>query len=593
MMKRTHTCGDLKKSDLNKEIVLCGWVHSRRDHGGLVFIDLRDRYGLTQVVFDPNHNPEAHKTAEKLRREWVIEIAGKVRKRPEGMTNPKMATGDVEVITHEVTILNESETPPLEIEDKIDVSDDFRLKYRYIDLRRPTVRDKIVFRHKVAQAVREYLASQDFLEIETPMLLKTTPGGARVFKVPSRVAPGKFYALPESPQMYKQLLMVAGFDRYFQLARCLRDEDLRADRQPEFTQIDLEMSFVEPEDVQTIVEGTLKHAFKKTLNINIQTPFRRIPYIEAMSKYGSDKPDFRFGLEFVEVTDIAKHSDFGVFKSAVKQGGVVYGLTVPGGAKFSRKEIDELEEVAKTYHLPGLCWAKVVDNKLESSVAKYLSKTVQDNLIKKGNAKNGDLLLYVAHKFKTAVTALGAIRLFLGNKLKLINEKEFCFCWVVDFPLYEWNETEERWDAAHHIFTMPKEEDMRYLEENPSKVRGKLYDVVLNGVEIGGGSIRVHRKDTQIRCLKVIGLEYEEAEKKFDFLLNAFKYGAPPHGGLALGFDRVVALMCGSNDIREVIAFPRNKAMENPMDSSPQEWTPDFLKELHLKLDIAKKKPAK
>ncbi|MFC1753931.1 aspartate--tRNA ligase [Thermoproteota archaeon] len=590
-MKRTHTCGELKKEDIDKEVIICGWVQKRRDHGGLIFIDLRDRYGRTQVVFDPETSKEAHEISERLRREWVIEITGKVRARPEGMTNPKLATGEIEIITSQVTVLNESETPPMEIEDDIDVSDDFRLKYRYIDLRRDVMKDKLIIRHKAAQAVREYLTSQNFMEIETPLLVKTTPGGARVFKTCSRVHPGKFYSLPESPQMYKQLLMVAGMDRYFQIARCLRDEDLRADRQPEFTQIDLEMSFVEPEDVQDIVEGIIQHTFKKVLGINLKLPFKRISYHEAMSKYGSDKPDLRLGLEFKDVTEICSHSDFGVFKSAIeKDTGVVIALTVPDGAKFSRKEIDRINDVAKTYHLPGIAWAKVVDGKLESSITKYLNETVQKQLIEKSEAKDGDLLLFAAHEFLKATTAMGEVRMHLGRKLNLMDPDEFNFCWVVDFPLYEWNEDEEKWAAMHHIFTMPKEEDIRYLEEDPGKVRGKLYDITLNGTELGGGSVRIHRKDIQIRCLKPLGLSFEEAEKKFDFLVNAFKFGAPPHGGIALGFDRFVALMNKTNDIREVIAFPRNKAMENPLDGSPQEWTPEFLEEVHMKVNIVKKK---
>ena len=589
-MKRTHTCGELRKEQIKKETSLCGWVQSRRDHGGVIFIDLRDRYGITQVVFDPNHNKEAHKAAERIRREWVLQVSGHVRARFEGMANSRMPTGDIEVLTDSIVILNESDTPPLEIEDGKEAAEEMRLKYRYLDLRRPKMQQHLFFRHKAAQATREFLSSQNFLEIETPLLVKTTPGGARVFKVPSRANIGKFYALPESPQMYKQLLMVAGCDRYFQLAKCLRDEDLRADRQPEFTQIDLEMSFVNEEDVQSITEGLLKHAFKKVLNADLKTPFLRLTWQEAMSKYGSDKPDLRFGLELVDISEIAKHSDFSVFKSAIEKKGVVYCLNANGCGKFSRTEIEAIIELAKTYHVPGLAWAKVAGKTLESSVVKYFSKEVQEKFIQKMRAKDGDLLFFVAEKFKTAVTALGAVRLELGKKLSLIKPNDFKFCWVVDFPLFEFNEETKRWEASHHIFSMPKEEDMKYLEDDPSKVRGQLYDVVLNGTELGGGSIRIHRKDIQVRCLKVIGLEYEEASKRFDFLLEAFKYGAPPHGGIALGLDRFVALISGLNDIREVIAFPKNKEMQNPMDGSPQDWTQDFLKDLHLKLDVVQKK---
>lgn len=589
-MKRTHTCGELTKKELQKEVTLAGWVQTRRDHGGLVFIDLRDRYGITQVVFDPSHNKEAHKAADKLGREWVIQITGHVRLRPEGMTNSKLITGEIEIITDHLEILNIAETPPFEIDDRNTASEDLRLQYRYLDLRRPTMQKHLLTRHKAAQATREYLSSQNFLEIETPILQRTTPGGARVFKVPSRVHPGKFFALPESPQIYKQLLMVSGCDRYFQIPKCLRDEDLRADRQPEFTQIDLEMSFVDEKDVQTIVEGLLANIFQKVLNMKIQTPFQRMTFHDAMTKYGSDKPDLRFGLEFVDVTDIVKHSEFGVFKSVADKKGKIFCLNAKGAGKFTRTEIEELIGIAKLYKLPGLAWIKVTgQNVLESSIVKYISQPIQAQIIETTKAQEGDLLLFAADEFEKAANALGQVRLHLGKKLGLINEGEFKFLWVVDFPLYEWNEEINGWQARHHIFTHPKDEDMDKLETAPGEVRAKAYDVVLNGWEIGGGSIRIHRKDVQARTLHVIGLEYEQAEKRFDFLLNAFKYGAPPHGGLAIGFDRLTALMNGTTDIREVIAFPRNKASENPLDGSPQEWTPEFLKELNLKLDIVKK----
>lgn len=589
-MKRTNTCGELTKKDLQKEVVLCGWVYTRRDHGGKIFVDLRDRYGLTQVVFDPSHNKQAHQAAEHLGREWVLQVTGHVRLRPEGMTNSKLVTGDVEVLCDHLEVLNTSETPPFEVDDRTVASEDMRLAYRYLDLRRPSMQQHLIIRHQAAQATREYLVSQNFLEIETPVLVRTTPGGARVFKVPSRAHPGKFFALPESPQTYKQLLMISGFDRYFQLPKCLRDEDLRADRQPEFTQIDLEMSFVDEKDVQTLVEGMIKHVFKKVINVDVKTPFQRMTFHDAMSKYGSDKPDLRFGLEFVDVSDIVKHSDFSVFKGVVDKSGKVFCLNAKGAGKFSRTEIEELIAIAKLYKLPGLAWMKVVGtNVLESSVVKYFQPNIQAQLINAVNAQDGDLLLFAADEFEKAATALGQVRLHVGKKLNLIKEGEFNFCWVVDFPLYEWNEEINSWQARHHIFTHPKDEDMDKLETKPGEVRAKAYDCVLNGVELGGGSIRIHRKDVQARVCHVIGLEYAEVEKKFDFLMSAFRFGTPPHGGIAIGFDRFVALMCGLNDIREVIAFPRNKAMENPLDGSPQDWTPEFLKELHLKLDIAKK----
>jgi len=589
-MKRTHTCGQLTKKDLTKEATLCGWVATRRDHGGLVFIDLRDRYGITQIVFDPSHNKEAHKSAEHIGREWVLQVRGHIRMRPEGMTNTKLVTGEIELLADHVDVLNQSETPPFEIDDRNPAAEDLRLKYRYLDLRRPIMQQHIHMRHLSAQAVREYLTGQSFMEIETPILVKTTPGGARVFKAPSRVHPGKFFSLPESPQIYKQLLMVAGCDRYFQLARCMRDEDLRSDRQPEFTQIDLEMSFVDQEDVQAIIEGLLKHLFKKVLNVDIKTPFPRMAFHHAVSTYGSDKPDLRFGLEFTEISEIVKHADFGVFKSVIDKKGKVFCLNAPGCSTFTRTEIEELIDIAKTHKLGGLAYMKVTGGKLESNIAKYFKDTIQAQLIAATKAKEGDLLLFAADDYEKAATALGQVRLHLGKKLKLIKEGTYQFTWMVDFPLYEKTEDGTGWQARHHIFTHPRDQDLDKLETDPGLVLGKLYDCVLNGVELGSGSIRIHRKELQERVLKVIGLTFEQAQKRFDFLLEAFKYGAPPHGGIALGFDRLVTLMGSMNDIREFIAFPRNKSTENPLDGSPQDWTPEFLKELSMKLDVVQKK---
>lgn len=586
---RTHTCGELTEKDIKKEATLCGWAATRRDHGGVIFIDLRDRYGITQVVFDPSHNQEAHKQAEKIGREWVIKIRGHVRERPEGMTNDKLKTGAIEVLVDTLEVLNKSEVPPFEIDDRVIVSDDLRMKYRYLDLRRDNMKSHMMLRHKAAQAAREYLASQKFIEVETPIMVRTTPGGARVFKVPSRVHPGKFFALPESPQIYKQLLMVAGVDKYYQIARCLRDEDLRADRQPEFTQIDIEMSFVNEEQVQKVIEGMFKHMFKQILGVEIETPFNRITFHEAMSRYGSDKPDLRFRLEFVDVTDIVKHSNFGVFTSQIDKGGKVFCLNAKSCAKFSRGEIEELIDVAKRHGLQGLAWMKVTEAGLESNIVKFFPEQTQQRLKLQTKAAEGDLLLFSAGEFEKAANGLGQVRLHLGKKLGLIDEKKFKFCWVTDFPLYEWDEEKQGWAARHHIFSYPKEEDIEKLKTAPGEVRGKLYDVVLNGTEVGGGSIRIHRKDVQQQVLEVIGMTYEEAEKTFDFLLEAFKYGAPPHGGIAIGFDRLVTLMGGGTDIREFIAFPRNKAHENPMDDSPQPWKKEFLKELEIKLDIVKK----
>ncbi|RMD57408.1 aspartate--tRNA ligase [Candidatus Woesearchaeota archaeon] len=589
-MMRTHNCGELTEKDIGKEVTLCGWADTRRDHGGVIFIDLRDRYGTSQIVLDPSHNEQAHKRGEHIGREWVLKVTGHVRKRPEGMENPKMPTGKIEIIADTLTILNQSEVPPFEIDDRIQVSEELRLKYRYLDLRKPEMQKHLLLRHRAAQAAREYLSKNGFLEIETPILVKTTPGGARVYKVPSRTHPGKFYSLPESPQIYKQLLMVAGCDRYFQLARCLRDEDLRSDRQPEFTQIDLEMSFADQEDVLEQVENCIAHIAKETIGLEVKTPFKRLSWREAMVKYGSDKPDLRFGLELKDVTETVKHSNFSIFTSQIDKGGKVFCLNAKGAASFSRKDIEALIDLAKRHGLSGLAWMRVTDSgALESNIVKYFPEAVQAKLTIETDAKPGDLLLFSAGEFETAAQGLGQVRLEVGEKLNLIDENKFEFCTITDFPLFEWNSDESRWDARHHIFTHPKDEDMGKLKEDPGAVHGKLYDVVLNGWELGSGSIRIHRKDIQTQVLEVIGMSYERAEKTFDFLLEAFKYGAPPHGGFAIGFDRLVTMLGKHKDIREYIAFPRNKAQENPMDSSPQPWTEEFLKELHIKLDIVKK----
>ena len=588
-MKRTHTCGELTSKDDNKKVVLEGWSNTRRDHGGVIFIDLRDRYGLTQVVFDPKHNSKSHSAAEKIAMEDVLRVTGKVRPRKEGMINPNMNTGEIEVIVDELEIINKAETPPIEIDDRKLASEELRMKYRYLDLRRPAMVRNLTIRHNAAQAARKYLSSQNFLEIETPLLVRTTPGGARVYKVPSRVSPGKFYALPESPQIYKQILMVSGIDRYFQLAKCLRDEDLRIDRQPEFTQIDMEMSFVDEVDVQTVIEGMLKAMFKEAINVNLKTPFPRMTYDNAMSKYGSDKPDIRFGLELCDVTASLKNTKFTVFKSVIEKNGKVLCLNAKNCAKFSRTEIEELIEVAKTYKLSGLAWAKVTpENKIESSITKYFTETELSTLSKAAAAKPNDLLLFAAEEFEKAATALGQVRLHLGRKLNLMKNGDYKFLWITEFPLFEM--VDDTLQARHHIFTMPRPECMDDLEKDPLKVKGILYDAVLNGVELGSGSIRIHRKDIQEKVLKVIGINYDAAAKTFDFLLEAFKYGAPIHGGFALGFDRICALMCGTNDIREVTAFPKTKAGECLMDGSPQDWTPDFLKELKLTLDVVQKR---
>ena len=578
---RTHTCGELNSKDINKEIKICGWVNSRRNHGGIIFIDLRDRYGLTQIVLDPIKMPDA----DKLRREWCIQISGKIRLRPRGMENKTLITGEIEVEVKNLEIISESEVPPFEIDDRTEANEELRLKYRYLDLRRPIMQQRLLIRHKVAQAAREYLSSESFTEIETPILVKPTPEGARDYLVPSRVNPGKFYALPQSPQLYKQLLMVAGCDRYFQLARCLRDEDLRADRQPEHTQIDIEMSFANEEDIFKIVEGLMKTIFK-TNNKTIEIPFVRIPYNEAMSKYGSDKPDLRFELELIDVTSIVKDSNFEVFKSTIKNNGIIKCLNASGCSKFSRTEIDELIELSKRYHAKGMAWAKVENNKLESSITKYIDKSIQKELIKETKAKNGDLLLFIADIFKIACTSLGQVRLAIANKLNIISKDEYKFCWIVDFPLFAWNAEENKWEPEHHPFCMPKKEHIKLLDSYPGKVYATLYDLVLNGIELSSGSLRIHKPEIQKKIFSIIGLSEEEAEKKFGFLLEAYKYAGPPHGGVGIGVDRLVAVLLGLNDLREVIAFPKNKAAECPMDGSPGDIDDKQLKELHLKLDL-------
>lgn len=586
-MKRTHTCGELRKKNKDQFVVLQGWVHSRRDHGGVIFIDLRDRYGLTQIVFTPD-KVALFKEAEHLRREDVIEVHGQVSLRKQGMTNPNLDTGEVEVFISELKVLNKSDVAPIEVDDRIVATDEMRLKYRYLDLRRPVMQRHLLVRHKAMQASREVLSSQGFLEIETPLFVKPTPEGARDYIVPSRVNPGKFYSLPQSPQLYKQLLMVAGCDRYFQLARCLRDEDLRVDRQPEFTQVDVEMSFPQLEDIYALGESVMKQVFKKAIDMDIKTPFPRITHQEAMEKYGCDKPEMRFELFLHDVTDIAKQSDFSVFKTAVASGMIVKCVCPP--ADFSRKDIDDLTAFVTQLGAKGMAWMRVTHKGLESSVVKYFNENVQKKLLARTGAKPGSTIFFIADTQRKTNNVLAKLRLELGKRLNLIKENEFKFCWITEFPLFEWNEDEEKWDPAHHPFCMPIEEHLKFLETDPGKVYCTQYDMALNGVEILSGSIRIHRSDIQERVMKVIGISKQEIEKKFGFLLDAFKYGAPPHGGFAFGFDRIVALMCGINDIREVIAFPKNKSGECPMDGSPSEVPAAVLKELHMKTDAVSKK---
>ncbi len=584
-LKRTVTCGQLTKKDIKKQVILNGWVQSRRDHGGIIFVDLRDRYGLTQVVFDPKHNKDSHKVAEKLGREYCIAVKGKVRARGKGLENPKLKTGQIEVIIYEIEILNKSDVPPIEIDDRIEAGEEIRLKYRYLDLRRPIMQKRLQLRYDAMMAAREYLHKQGFIEIQTPMLVRPTPEGARDYIVPSRVNPGKFYALPQSPQLYKQILMIAGLDKYYQLpAICLRDEDLRADRQPEHTQMDMEMSFVDEEDIFVVIEGMLKNIFKKVMNINLKTPFPRLTFDESMEKYGTDKPDLRFKLELINVTKIAHKSDFQVFKKSelVK--------CLPIDHDFSRKELDNLTGWMISQGGKGLAWARVTD-KLESSITKYFPESMQKELIKAVGAKKEYTLFFMAGGNEIN-PLLAKLRDRLAKDTDLIKKKIYKFCWVTDFPMFEWNEEKNRWNPMHHIFTSPKEEHLKYLETDPGKVYGRLYDLTLNGLELLSGSIRITRPEIQERVMKVIGMSKEEAYKKFGFLLNAYRYAGPPHGGVGFGFDRLIAILADipGNDIREVIAFPKNKSAQNPMDNSPGDLDPEQLKEAHIKLDFVKKK---
>ena len=589
-MKRTHTCGELTEKDVNKKVTLCGWCSTRRDHGGVIFIDLRDRYGVTQIVFDPSFNSESHRTAEKLGREDVILVKGIAKHRKKGMENTKMYTGAIEVFAEKIEILNEAETPPMEIDDRILAHEDMRLKYRYLDLRKQSMQNNIITRHKVAKSVRDYFDSLNFLEIETPLLTKSTPEGARDYLVPSRIHPGKFYALPQSPQIFKQLLMVSGFDRYFQIAKCFRDEDLRADRQPEFTQIDLEMSFVNEDDIMEVMEGMMKHIWRVVLNKDIKMPFPRLAYEEAVSKYGLDKPDTRFDLHLIDVTEIVKHSNFEVFTKAIKQNGIVRCINAKNCANFSRTVIEELTSFVSIYGSKGLAWMKVTEKGLESSIVKFFDEKIQKELVKTTNAKKDDLLVFVGDVNHNIVNeALGNLRIELAKRLNLIDSNHFNFVWIVDFPFFKRDEY-DNWTFTHNPFSAPKPKHMELLmkKQNVEKILTTQYDLVLNGTEIGGGSIRNHKPEALHSVFEVMGYNKEEIDAKFGHVIEAFSYGAPPHGGIAFGFDRLVAMITGNDSIREVIAFPKNKAAESLMEDAPSEASEKQLQELHIKLDFIK-----
>ena len=583
-MKRTHRATELDIENVGEVITLNGWINSRRDHGGLIFIDLRDRSGLIQVVFSPEVNQEAFHRAEQVRSEYVVAVEGKVCRRPQETENPNLKTGKIEIYVEKMEVFSAARTPPFYIEDGIDVDETLRLKYRYLDLRRPEMRDNLMLRHRVIKIMRDFFDKNGFLEIETPILTKSTPEGARDYLVPSRVHPGDFFALPQSPQIFKQLLMVAGMEKYFQIARCFRDEDLRADRQPEFTQLDLEMSFIDEEDIFTLVEQLMQEIFAGGTCQQISIPFPRLSYDEAMEKYGSDKPDLRFGLEIQDITAIVKDVDFKVFSAAVEAGGVVRAINAKTCASFKRREIDDLGKMAVENGARGMAWIVVTENELKSPIAKFFSEEKMQELLTALSAQPGDLLLFAADQPDVVARVLGNLRLELGKRLKLIDEGQLNFVWVVDFPLLEYDAEGKRYVAVHHPFTSPRVEDFDLLDNSPGEVKARAYDLILNGTEIGGGSIRIHRRDWQEKMFSLLGLSQEEAEDKFGFMLEAFQYGTPPHGGIAFGIDRLLMIMAGRQSIRDVIAFPKTQSASCPMTEAPSGVSPRQLRELALKI---------
>ena len=585
-MKRTDHCGELRLDDVAREVTLNGWVNRRRDHGGLIFIDMRDRSGIVQVVFDPQTSPAAHEMAYEMRGEYVIAVSGTVRRRPAGTENPELPTGEVDVVAQKAQILNPAETPPFSFVDHTETDELVRLKYRYIDLRSPRMQRNLRLRHEAAQATREFLTQEGFWEVETPILFKPTPEGARDYLVPSRVSPGNFYALPQSPQLLKQLLMVSGVEKYFQLARCLRDEDLRADRQPEHTQIDIEMSFVEQDDIFDLTERLFTHIFKTVIDVDLPIPFPRMTYAEALARYGTDKPDLRFGMELVDLTDIAEECEFKVFSRTVAQGGQVKGIRAEGCGDYPRAQLDHLTEFAKSHKAQGLVWMRVTDEGIDSPVAKFFSAEQLQQITERFEAAPGDLLLMVADTPNIVAESLDWLRREMARRMGLIDETARALLWVVDFPLFVWKEEEKRWEAEHHPFCMPHPDDFELLGTDPGQVRAQAYDVVLNGVELGSGSIRIHRRDIQQKVFDVLGISPDEAERRFGFLLKAFEYGTPPHGGIAPGFDRLVMMLCGESNIREVMAFPKTQRAQDLMSGAPSPADPAALRELHIKLDL-------
>lgn len=590
--KRERMCGTLCEQDVGQDVTIMGWADTRRDLGAIVFVDLRDRSGIVQCVFDQAEIPDDFAKVESIRSEYVLAVRGKVTLRSEDTVNPKIPTGTIEVRARELKILSTAKTPPFYIEDGINVREELRLKYRYLDLRRPEMQKNLILRSKVAQVVRNYLCENGFLEIETPMLTKSTPEGARDYLVPSRVQPGKFYALPQSPQQMKQLLMVSGLDRYFQIVRCFRDEDLRADRQPEFTQIDLEMSFVQPEDVMQLNEGLIQAVFKAAWGVDVPAPFRRLTYREAMDRFGSDKPDTRFGLELVDVSDVVGHSDFKVFSNCVQNGGSVRAINVKGGAScIARRELDALVEYVKQYGARGMAWINVRENELQSPIVKFFKQEEIDALLARMGAEVGDILMFVSDASDAVVfDALGHLRLHLGEKLGLIDHDKLDILWVTEFPLLEYNEEEKRYTAMHHPFTAPMDEDIELLEREPGKVRAKAYDLVINGMEAGGGSCRIYSPELQERMFAALGFTKERAYEQFGYLLEAFKYGTPPHAGLAFGFDRLIMILCHGTSIRDVIAFPKVQSGSCPLTGAPDYVEEKQLKELHIRTTAGEEK---
>ena len=590
-MHRSCGCGRVTEKDCGKELTLAGWVNTRRDHGGLIFIDLRDRSGIVQVVMSPQYGEDAFHKAEDVRSEYVLAIRGIVRERSPETVNPKMQTGKLEVVVSEMRVLNKAKTPPFYVEDGIDVDETVRLKHRYIDLRRPEMQRNLIMRHKIVHEMRQFLDAHDFLEVETPILTKSTPEGARDYLVPSRVNPGKFYALPQSPQLFKQLLMVSGLERYFQIARCFRDEDLRADRQPEFTQLDIELSFEDQDFILDLMEHMMQRIFKNVLNVDIQIPFKRITWDDAMNLYGSDKPDLRFDMHFYDISDLLRDTGFKVFRNVLDNGGIVKAITVKGDAAIPRRELDGLVDYVGNYGAKGLAWIGLnKDGSLKCQITKFLGEDKIREIGKFCEAENGDLILIIADKPKVVAQALGELRLEMARRMNLIDENEFCFRWVTDFPMFEYSEEDKRWVAEHHPFTAPRDEDVQYLLTDPSKVYAKAYDMVLNGVEAGGGSLRIYQEELQEKVFKAIGITHEEAQEKFGFLLDAFRYGAPPHAGIALGLDRLVMLMLRLGSIRDVIAFPKTQSAIDQMTQAPSEVVDMQLKELHIRVDVKKEK---